>query len=266
MLLFQNDDVLAVGKPPGVSMATSSRPGSGDAAVARLLAACGLPPEEGLGLVHRLDEPTSGVVLLSRNAAAHRALSLAFQERQVTKTYRTRGRGLLPTVGLSSGAAETVVEDGRTAFKDQSLYLNEQALFLNEALSVALGFRMDRSSTNGDREKYYMFPKYSAAYRFEKPWWASQYTDELKIRASWGQSGNRPRWADRDVLFANGGIIDGRGSLVSAGTLGNPNIRPETMSETDVGIDGSFLNQRLNFELTVLFDDLAVLAGTSDAA
>ena len=171
-------------------------------------------------------------------------------EDQVTKTYRTRGRGLLPTVGLSSGAAETVVEDGRTAFKDQSLYLNEQALFLNEALSVALGFRMDRSSTNGDREKYYMFPKYSAAYRFEKPWWASQYTDELKIRASWGQSGNRPRWADRDVLFANGGIIDGRGSLVSAGTLGNPNIRPETMSETDVGIDGSFLNQRLNFELT----------------
>lgn len=171
-------------------------------------------------------------------------------EDQTLKTYRTRGRGLLPTVGLSSGAAETVVEDGRTAFKDQSLYLNEQALFLNEALSVAVGVRMDRSSANGDREQYYTFPKYSAAYRFEKPWWASEYTDEIKLRASWGQSGNRPRWADRDVLFANGGILDGRGSLVSAGTLGNPNIKPETMSETDVGIDASFFGQRMNFEVT----------------
>lgn len=171
-------------------------------------------------------------------------------EDQATKTYRTRGRGLLPTVGLSSGAAETVVEDGRTAFKDQSLYLNEQALFLNERLSLAAGFRADRSSANGDREKYYFFPKVSAAYRFEKPWWASEYTDEIKLRGSWGQSGNRPRWADRDVLFANGGIIDGRGSLVSAGGLGNPNIRPETMSEVDFGIDASFLSQRLNFEVT----------------
>ena len=171
-------------------------------------------------------------------------------EDQSTKTYRTRGRGLLPTVGLSSGAAETVVEDFRTAFKDQSVYLNEQALFLNERLSMAAGFRADRSSANGDREKYYFFPKVSAAYRFEKPFWATEYTDEIKLRGSWGQSGNRPRWADRDVLFANGGIIDGRGSLVSAGALGNPLIRPETMSEVDFGIDASFLSQRLNIEVT----------------
>lgn len=171
-------------------------------------------------------------------------------ESQALKTYRTRGRGLLPTVGLSAGAQETVVEDGRQEFRDQSLYLNEQALLLNEALSVAIGFRMDRSSANGDQEKYYLFPKYSAAYRFEKPWWASQYTDEIKLRASWGQSGNRPRYADRDLLFANAGIIDGRAGLVAAGTLGNPAITPETMSETDIGIDASFLNQRINFELT----------------
>jgi TonB-linked SusC/RagA family outer membrane protein len=171
-------------------------------------------------------------------------------EDQSQRTYRTLGRGLIPTVGLSSGAAVTTVEDGRNEFKDQSIYLNEQALFLNEALSVGLGFRADRSSANGDRKKYYTFPKYSAAYRFERPWWASQYTDEIKLRASWGQSGNRPRYADRDVLFANGGIIGGSGSLVSAGTLGNPNIKPEVMTETEFGLDFSMLGQRLNVELT----------------
>ncbi len=171
-------------------------------------------------------------------------------EEQSQRTYRTLGRGLIPTVGVSSGAAVTTVEDGRNAFKDQSYYLNEQALLLDEKLSVAAGFRMDRSSANGDREKFYLFPKYSAAYRFEKPFWASQYTDEIKLRASWGQSGNRPNFGNRDILFANGGILDGRGSLVAAGTLGNPNIKPETMTETDLGIDASFLGQRVNFELT----------------
>ncbi|MBK7907989.1 MAG: SusC/RagA family TonB-linked outer membrane protein [Gemmatimonadetes bacterium] len=171
-------------------------------------------------------------------------------EQQSQRTYRTLGRGLLPTVELSSGAAVTSVEDGRTAFRDQSIYLNEQALFFGEALSVAVGFRADRSSANGDQEQFYFFPKYSAAYRFDRPSWASSYTDEIKLRASWGQSGNRPRWADRDVLFANGGIIDGRGSLVSAATLGNPAITPETMSETDLGLDATFLGQRLTVEVT----------------
>lgn len=174
----------------------------------------------------------------------------ATNEDQTQKVYRTRGRGLLPTVGLSSGAQETVVEDGRSAFKDQSIYVNEQALFLDEALSVAAGVRADRSSANGDQEKYYAFPKFSAAYRFEKPFWATQYTDEIKLRASWGQSGNRPRYGDRDVTFLNPGIIDGRGALVANGTLGNPNIKPETMTETDLGFDASFFGQRMTLELT----------------
>ena len=198
---------------------------------------------QGLNVVWTYTPPISWIGNLTTSAGGT-------SETQIQRTYRTLGRGLIPTVGLSSGAAVTTVEDARTRFNDQSLYLNEQALLLGDKLSVAAGLRMDRSSANGDRETYYKFPKYSASYRFEKPWWASEYTDEIKLRASWGQSGNRPRWADRDVLFASGGIIDGRGSLVPATTLGNPSIKPEVMTETDIGGDLSFLNQRLNFEVS----------------
>lgn len=171
-------------------------------------------------------------------------------ENQAQKTYRTLGRGLLPTSGVSQGAQQTTIEDARQEFRDQSYYINEQALFLDEALSVAAGVRADRSSANGDVEKFYAFPKFSAAYRFEKPWWASQYTDEIKLRASWGQSGNRPNYGNRDLTFLNPGIIDGRGSMVANGSVGNPAIKPETMTETDLGIDASFLSQRINIELT----------------
>jgi len=89
-VLLDDGAVLALVKPAGVSMATSGRPGKSEAeVVARLLAACGLPdvPPRPL-LVHRLDEGTTGVVLLARDAAAHRLLSAAFQGREARKTYR----------------------------------------------------------------------------------------------------------------------------------------------------------------------------------
>jgi 23S rRNA pseudouridine1911/1915/1917 synthase len=89
VVLFENAEVLALDKPPGVSMATSSRPGSAEEAVRRLLAACGLPAIQPLPLlVHRLDVGTTGVVLLAKTDAAHRALSRALQQKTARKTYR----------------------------------------------------------------------------------------------------------------------------------------------------------------------------------
>jgi 23S rRNA pseudouridine1911/1915/1917 synthase len=87
--LFENAGVVALDKPAGVSMATSSREGkSGADAVARLLVACREEPDPELRLVHRLDVGTSGVVLLARGDEAHRVLSRAFQSGAVRKTYR----------------------------------------------------------------------------------------------------------------------------------------------------------------------------------
>jgi 23S rRNA pseudouridine1911/1915/1917 synthase len=89
VILFENADVLALDKPAGVSMATSSRPGSAEEAVRRLLEACGERDREPPPLlVHRLDVGTTGVVLLAKSDAAHRALSRALQQRTAGKTYR----------------------------------------------------------------------------------------------------------------------------------------------------------------------------------
>jgi 23S rRNA pseudouridine1911/1915/1917 synthase len=89
VILFENADVLALDKPAGVSMATSSRPGSAEEAVRRLLAACGEEVRDPLPLlVHRLDVGTTGAVLLAKTDAAHRALSRALQQKTARKTYR----------------------------------------------------------------------------------------------------------------------------------------------------------------------------------
>jgi 23S rRNA pseudouridine1911/1915/1917 synthase len=87
--LFENGVVVALDKPPGVSMATSTREEKSAARVVeRLLEACGEDPGAPLLLVHRLDVGTSGVVLLAKSHDAHRALSRALQSRSARKTYR----------------------------------------------------------------------------------------------------------------------------------------------------------------------------------
>ena len=57
----------------------------------------------------------------------------------------------------------------------------------------------------------------------------------------------------RDVATSGddgGGVIEGRSTLVAAGVIGNPNIRPETLNETEFGFDAAMLNQRVSMEAT----------------
>lgn len=115
-VLLDGGAVLALDKPSGVSMATSGRPGKSEAdVVARLLEACGLPVPPALPLlVHRLDEGTSGVVLLARDVATHRHLSMAFQERTAQKTYRALVWGHpVPSRGFTDAPLARDPKDGR---------------------------------------------------------------------------------------------------------------------------------------------------------
>lgn len=169
-------------------------------------------------------------------------------ERQKQDIYRIRGRGLLPTRRTAAGAQDVATEDTRVEFRDQSYYVNEQVLLLDERLALNVGFRADRSSANGDREEFYLFPKYSGSYRFVKP--LTDKIDEVKFRGAWGQSGNRPRFGDRDILYADGGLIGGQGSLVSAGLLGNTGIKPEVMNELEFGFDAQMFGSRVGLEFT----------------
>jgi tRNA pseudouridine32 synthase/23S rRNA pseudouridine746 synthase len=89
-VLHEDADLVAVSKPPGQLVI----PGRGPAE--RTLRE---EAEEALGrlwVVHRVDRGTSGVVLFARSAAAHRALNLAFDRREVEKRYLAVVRGPLP--------------------------------------------------------------------------------------------------------------------------------------------------------------------------
>lgn len=170
-------------------------------------------------------------------------------ETQRIRSYLVRMRGLTPTRQIAVSGTDVATSDGITEFRDQSKYLNEQIIALDEKLALSAGIRADRGSANGDRSKFYNFPKYSASYRFVEP--LSRFTskiDELKVRASYGQSGNRPNYGFRDITVSSGGVIGGAGSLVASGTVGNPALKPEVMNETEFGADLSLLGGRMSIE------------------
>lgn len=89
-ILHEDAQLIAVAKPDGLA-AVPERDLAVDCLWRRLEAARG----ERLWAVHRLDKEVSGLILFARNAAAHRALSLAFERRETVKTYVALLQGVL---------------------------------------------------------------------------------------------------------------------------------------------------------------------------
>jgi RluA family pseudouridine synthase len=82
MVLWVDDDLLAVSKPAGLLTIQHGY----DPDQPHLLDL--LKQQYGrLWVVHRLDRETSGVIVLARNPQAHRVLNTQFEQRQITKVY-----------------------------------------------------------------------------------------------------------------------------------------------------------------------------------
>ena len=82
ILLYADADLLLVNKPSGLL----SVPGRGADKQDCLISRVQVCYPDAL-IVHRLDRDTSGLLVLARGKAMHRALSILFQERQVEKRY-----------------------------------------------------------------------------------------------------------------------------------------------------------------------------------
>lgn len=83
-ILFMDDDVIALNKPPGLAVQGG---GKVKAHVDGLLDHLQFDAKERPRLVHRLDQETSGVLLIGRTAKATRRLTEAFRERDTRKEY-----------------------------------------------------------------------------------------------------------------------------------------------------------------------------------
>jgi 23S rRNA pseudouridine1911/1915/1917 synthase len=89
-VLYEDADLLVINKPAGMVVHPAAGNWHGTLVNAVLYHCPDLAGVGGAhrpGIVHRLDKETSGVILVAKNDAAHRALQAQFQARQVQKTY-----------------------------------------------------------------------------------------------------------------------------------------------------------------------------------
>jgi len=108
-VLYEDEDVIAVNKPAGMTVHAGAGNPRGTLVNALLGRGQALSKANDLlrpGIVHRIDKETSGVLVVAKNDAAHAKLGDAFSQRTVKKTYLALVQGLLPQ---ASGRIELAI-------------------------------------------------------------------------------------------------------------------------------------------------------------
>lgn len=121
--------------------------------------------------------------------------------------------------------------------------------FMDRYLLTAT-IRSDRASRFGEGNKVGIFPSFSAGWRIsDEPFMKSlTFVSDLKLRASWGKTGNFliPNYASIGLLnpynYTFGNVIS---NGIAPTTPSNPNLTWEKNTQTDIGIDMSFLKNRI---------------------
>lgn len=177
--------------------------------------------------------------------SATTAFGVQFEDRRLN-TFQIRTQNLLPGQRNVNQGTNITANEALTEERTFALYAQEELRMMSDRLLVQAGVRAERSSVNGDVDKYYVFPKLSGSYRFTDLVGAGS---EVKLRAAYGETGNQPIFGQK---FTNLGTpqLGGTQGVTVATASGFENVEPERLKEIEGGIDGNAMNGRLTWELT----------------
>ena len=123
--------------------------------------------------------------------------------------------------------------------------------------------RYDGSYVFAPGHRFGFFPAFSAGWRISEEKFIKDnfaWVDNLKLRGSYGQSGNYPNGGQYQYLSQFGvngtsAVIGGAATQsISENLQGNPGITWERSKKTDVGLEGSFWRGALGFEADYFYE------------
>lgn len=158
----------------------------------------------------------------------------------------------LPDVSL--GSASSQFADGNPKMWGINSFFGRINYGFMDKYLIEANIRADGSSRFAKGSKWGVFPSFSAAWRLSEESFIKDlnFFDNLKLRASWGQTGNEridefmylPQYGTDNVIM-NGNMV----SAIRQTQMANPNITWETVEQTNVGLDFSFLGNSIYGEL-----------------
>ncbi|MBQ4818818.1 SusC/RagA family TonB-linked outer membrane protein [Aquimarina sp. MMG016] len=176
---------------------------------------------------------------------------------QLGTAYIDIERNFLNSQGSDLTPGQTNVDQSVNQVLDQFLakerdlgYFGQVEANYKDQLIATLGYRLDKSTRNGDPNEFYGFSKASLAVNVANfDFWNLEVMNQLKLRAAYGEAGNPATFGDTFTSFDSSNI-GGNGGLTPRGLRGDPGIKPETSKEFEAGFDIGFLDSRVSLEAT----------------
>lgn len=148
---------------------------------------------------------------------------------------------------LGQGSAQSITQT-KSLVKEFGYFAQVEGNYKDQLIAT-LGYRFDKSTLNGDPNKYYGFPKASLAVNLHKfDFWNLEAIDQFKFRTAYGETGSSAAFGSAFTSLNQVSIGTNGGSTISA-LKGDAGIEPETSQEFEVGFDARILN-KFNVEFT----------------
>ena len=131
----------------------------------------------------------------------------------------------------------------------------QQQLAWRDRVFLSGAVRGDDNSAFGQDFSFIYYPSASLSWVIgdESFFPQSDWLSSLRLRAAYGQSGQRPGFRNA-ITFFTAVAVKRAGSEVGAVQLGAPvgnsSLKPEKSAEYELGFDAGFLNDRINIEAT----------------
>ncbi|PXX21315.1 TonB-linked SusC/RagA family outer membrane protein [Arenibacter sp. ARW7G5Y1] len=156
------------------------------------------------------------------------------------------------TDNLAAGSQDTYVV-GSNQNKSQLLsYIGRANYSYSDKYLFTASFRADGSSRFGEDNKYGYFPSVALGWRINNESFLedSQTVSNLKLRASYGMTGNQEIGNYNSLVLlgtAGDAVFDGSRYVgVAPIQLGNSDLKWETTEQYNVGLDYGFYNNRIS--------------------
>ena len=133
--------------------------------------------------------------------------------------------------------------------KDTGFFVQEEINY-DDKIIATFGIRGDKSTNNGDANKFYYYPKANLAINLHKfDFWSVDEISYIKPRIAFGESGRFSNFGDRFSLM-NPQFIGGNSGLSPANLRGNPDVGPERQTELEFGLDLGLFDSKVNLEIS----------------
>ena len=144
-IIYEDDDLVVIDKPPGISMHPG--PGNYDNTIVNALIGyekiklSNIGDELRPGIIHRIDKDTSGVIVVAKNNLSHENISKQFSEHSIDRVYITLVWGKLRP---QSGIIETLItrSSKNRQLMDVSFTKGKKAITNYKTLKVFEGKKM----------------------------------------------------------------------------------------------------------------------------